>query len=153
MNTKRFVIAGVAVFVFLYLYNWLVHGILLAPKYQETASLWREEADFIAHMWWLVFAYIIVAIAFCLLFVGGYEDRGIGEGVRFGVYAGLLLGAVNFITYAVQPIPLDLALSGFVADLVMGVGAGIVAALTYKAEESADTAAAPPQPGPFEPGG
>lgn len=153
MNTKRFVIASVAVFVFLYLYNWLVHGVLLAPKYEEVAHLFRSQADFMAHMPWMIAGYILMAIAFCRLFIGGYEDRGIGEGVRFGLWAGLLIGSIDFISYAVQPISLKLGVDEFIAEVVMAVGAGVVAALTYKAESASETTAAPADQGPYQPGG
>ena len=37
MNTKRFVLANIAVFVFIFIYEWLFHDVCLGDIYRNTA--------------------------------------------------------------------------------------------------------------------
>ncbi len=53
MNTKRWVIAGLAVFVVFAVIEMIVHGALLEGMYKQTASVWRPEADMQRLMWML----------------------------------------------------------------------------------------------------
>ena len=36
MNAKRFIPAFIVVFIFIFLYEWFIHGYLLAPIYEST---------------------------------------------------------------------------------------------------------------------
>jgi hypothetical protein len=45
MNTKMFAQAALAAFVFVFAFEFVVHGVLLKGMYVETAHLWRSESD------------------------------------------------------------------------------------------------------------
>src|SRR5205807_2458195 len=51
MNTKRWLLASVAVFVVIGVLEFLVHGVLLSGLYKQTASVWRPEAEMRQMMW------------------------------------------------------------------------------------------------------
>src|SRR2546426_6459707 len=51
MNTKRWLLASVAVFVVIGVLEFLVHGVLLSGLYKQTASVWRAGSEVRANMW------------------------------------------------------------------------------------------------------
>lgn len=45
MDMKGFVFAAIGVFIFVCLYEFLVHGFLMMSQYQQTANLWRPQEE------------------------------------------------------------------------------------------------------------
>ncbi|MFC2074760.1 hypothetical protein ACFLRA_00615 [Bdellovibrionota bacterium] len=130
MNKKRFILAVIAVLVFVFLYEFLVNNFLFADLYRQTAELWRPEDQYSMGYVFLAQFFFVVMLAF--IFTRNYEAKGIGEGVRFGVMFGLLLGLPKIALYAYMDIPMVLVLGWVVAEFVKALGAGIVLSLTYK---------------------
>ena len=135
MNTKRWLLASVAVFVVIGVLEFLVHGVLLSGLYKQTASVWRAEAE-MGRMIWIFWAgYLVFAPFFTLIYVKGYEKGkpGLGQGFRFGLYVGAMLSVMNgFAWYVILPIPLVLAFYWFLATLVEFIIVGVVAGLAYR---------------------
>ena len=130
MNTKRLTLSFVAVFVFVFLYDFAVHGQLLTELYEQTSNLWRPKGE---HKMEFIFAsQVLFSAMIAYIFTRNHENKGIRESVRFGLMIGLLIGATQIGTYCYMPIPLALTLSWTVAEIVKGLGAGIVLALVYK---------------------
>ncbi len=132
--SKRFLIHSAVVFVVFSLYGFVVHGILLEDTYNKVPGLWRPQAETDALMHWFFIAYALMAVPFAMIFAKGYENRGLGEGLRFGLLIGIFLGAVNLIFYAVQPSTVNLTIITFLADIGMTVAAGLALAAVYKPE-------------------
>ena len=83
---------------------------LLGPAYQSVSQLFRADAD--VQMWVIFVAYIFFAFFFTLIFSKGYEGRGVLEGVRYGFYVAMMMVLpMNYVSYAVMPIPYSLALN------------------------------------------
>ena len=135
MNTKRCLLASVAVFFTMSVLEFLIHGVLLTDMYQQTASAWRPQADAQAMMWMFWIGYLVFAPFFTLIYVKGYENGkpGLGQGFRFGLYVGAMLSVLNSLGwYVILPIPLVLALCWFVAILLEFTVMGIVVGLAYR---------------------
>ena len=128
----RYIIASLAVWVFMFGYEWLLHGVILEPFYLETPDLWRTCAAMGNHFHWLVLGQMIFAFLFSYIFTKGYENRGIAEGARYGWWIGLLLAAPNLIMYAVQPLPALLVMGWSVGGLIEGTLGGMVLAAIYR---------------------
>ncbi len=134
MPGKRFLISVIAVFITFSLYGFLTWGFLLGEMmFAELGNVWRASEDASALMYWLFIAYILMAYVMVWIWKYGNEDKGIGEGVRYGLMAGILFGSAHFIAYAVQPITLKGALMAFGIDAVMFIVAGVVLSVVYKA--------------------
>jgi len=87
-------------------------------------------------MWLFWISYLIFAPVFALIYVKGYEagKGGVGQGLRFGAYMGLLTGvAMTLGWYVVLPIPAALAVYWAIAGFVEMVAAGVVVGLIYRA--------------------
>jgi len=131
MNIKRYVLAVLAGFVFVFGFSFLVHGMLLKGLYEQTASVWRPMAEH--NMPVMFLSEFLFAAAAVFFFTRHYEGNGIAGGVRFGVYLGLVLAAINLGTYCYLPIPFSLVASWMVVSFVQSVGLGVVASLVYRA--------------------
>ncbi len=132
MPSKRFIISFIAVFVTFSLYGFLVWGVLLAEAmYAEMGNIWRAEGE--EQMAWIFIAYALMSYVMVRIFKHGQEDKGVAEGVRYGLMAGVLFGSAELIAYAVQPITMKGALMAFGIDVVMFVIAGVVLSVVYKA--------------------
>lgn len=135
MNTKRWLLASVAVFVVIFVVEFIIHGVLLQGLYQQTASVWRPMADMQRLMWIMWVGYLVFAAFFTFIYTKGYEKGkpGLGQGFRFGLYVGCMLSVLHgFGWYAILPIPLALSFYWFVAVLVESIAMGIAAGLVYR---------------------
>lgn len=131
MNTKRFILAGIAVFVVIQAVDWLVHGVFLAGWYEELKSIWR--ADMMDIMWLMTLGSLFFSFMFVFIFVKGYENKGIMEGIRYGLYVGLLIMVSGMLgQYVMYPIPLGMALIWLAYGIVEMIIAGAVAAAIYR---------------------
>jgi hypothetical protein len=136
MNVKRFVLATIAVFIFFQITAFIIHGLILNPIYQQMADVWRP--DMMSKMWIMYITSLIFSFVFVYVFSKGYENRGIGEGIRFGIIMGLLILVVGmFNQYAVYLIPFSLALKWFISGMIEYIIAGIIVSLIYKPAEKA----------------
>ena len=134
MNAKRWLLASVAVVVVIGVLEFLIHGVLLADMYKQTASVWRSEAEMQKMMWVFWVGILVFAPFFALIYVKGYEKGkpGLGQGFRYGLYVGAMLSVMNsFGWYVLLPIPLALAFYWFLAILVEFIVAGVAAGLVY----------------------
>ena len=110
----------------------MVHGVLLADTYKSLEGLWRPETEMQALMPLMAVAQILLALIFTFIFTRNYEGTGVGEGLRYGVYAGLLLGAPQVASYVWMPVPVSLTVIWVGNVVLWGVLAGIIASLVYK---------------------
>lgn len=135
LNFKRLSAMVVAGFVFTFLYEAVVHGVLLKGVYEETMSLWRTPEEMQAFFpLTLVFQLLMVAFL-ALIFTRNYEDKGCAEGVRFGLLIGLYTGIGQAALYCYMPIPCTLAAAWFGATLVYCVIIGLIFAVVYKGKK------------------
>lgn len=134
MNTKRYLAASVAAGVFIFIYGWLVHGILLADYWAEhmAEGSMRPEEEMI--MWAIAVSCLLQGLALGFIFTRGYQDKGIMEGVRFGLLIAWFMIALYFLHYALSPVEAIPMVTGAIIDAVMYVVVGVILAALYKPE-------------------
>jgi hypothetical protein len=132
MNAKKFIIACIAVIVFIMAFDYVFHGMYMTSTYKSTASLWRPEADMKTHVFWIIIGQIIISIGFVALFTKAFKRGGIIEGAVFGLLLAIIFAGHNLIGYAVSPYPANLVISWVVAIIIELVIAGIIVALIYQ---------------------
>jgi len=140
MNTKKFLIAFAAVFVLLEITNYLIHGVILSSTYTEEGikQLFRSTEEMESKMWVMWVTDLIWVFFFIFIFVKGYENKGIMEGVKYGVYIGLFYNLViAYQSYAIYPLPYSLILIWFLFGILQSIIFGAVAAMIYKPKEAA----------------
>ena len=130
MNTKRYLLTSLIVFAFIFIFEWIFHGMFLKDMYMATASLWRPQGQCVWNA--MLTAQILFAFVFTFIFTKGYENKGIAEGARYGLLIGLLFVPNHLIFYAVQPLPFNLILAWIIGGLVETILAGIILAAIYR---------------------
>ena len=131
MNIRRFIGASIAVFVANQVTDPIIHGLVLGKTYETLNHIWRPEM--MSKMWIMSVTSFIFAFLFVYIFTKGYENKGIVEGVRYGIIIGFFMNVVNmFNQYVVYPIPFTLVLQWFVFGMIQFIIYGIVAGLIYK---------------------
>ncbi len=132
VNTKSFILAFVAVYAFIFVSEWVIHGYLLKSIYQETASLWRPEEQMKSMCIWMFIGYFFMAKFFTFIFARGCETSGAGEGFRYGTLMGGLLISGCFMWYAILPISQALMWYWIAATLFEAIGSGVIVGAIYK---------------------
>ena len=131
---RKLLLGFVLVYIVYTALEFVIQTVLLGPAYQSVSQLFRADAD--VQMWVIFVAYIFFAFFFTLIFSKGYEGRGVLEGVRYGFYVAMMMVLpMNYVSYAVMPIPYSLAFQGFLYGTAEMVICGIVVALVFGKSE------------------
>jgi hypothetical protein len=109
----------------------IIHQGILAKTYQALGPIWRP--DMMSKLWMYHVGSFLLAFLFTYIFTKGYENKGVAEGVRFGIVIGLFANIpYAFYEYAMYPLPFSLCLQWFVYGMIEFVLLGIIAAAIYK---------------------
>jgi len=137
---KRVWIGFVAVFITLQVLDGIVNFIILDPAYRSISHLLRPAGEM--KFWIIPVTGLFFSFFFTYIFSKGYEGRGLLEGVRYGLYIGLMFALpMAYASYAMMPIPYSLALQWFIYSTLEYMFAGIVLALIFGPKEQAPPAA------------
>ena len=133
MNTKKWVIASLVIFVADQILSYLFHGVFMSGVYEQTAHLWRPLEEMNRMMWMGWVSGLVWSFLFVYIFAKGYENKGIIEGVRFGALIGVFFGLpMSLGTYISMPITGGIATAWFIYTVVDTIILGILAAVLYK---------------------
>jgi hypothetical protein len=138
---KKVIPGFFAVYIVMSLLNFLIHGVMLKAPYMDLVAkgLMRGEGD--GMMWIYFVTALVVSFFFVLIFSKGYEGKGVGEGVRFGLYAGIFMATpFAYDSYASYPIPYSLALQWFCYTTILYVILGVVAAAVFGRDKGVSAA-------------
>ena len=135
MNLKKWISAGLAAFAVIFILDFIVHGNLLMGLYNQTMLVWRPKAEANNLMWLMTLTQLAFAFALAWFYTLGYEPKkkGLAQGIRFGLYVGIVLVASQgFIWYVVLPVPFILNLGWLASAFVNSIAAGAVIGLIYR---------------------
>ena len=140
--SKKLWVGAIVAFIAMMVTNFIIHQVLLVGMYRSESMvhLMRPEGE---SMLWIHFVTSAIAsFFFTLIFSKGYEGKGIGEGVRYGSYVGILMSLpMAYDTYAEMPIPYALALQWFIYGVIQFVIMGVVVAMVFgKSQEASGMA-------------
>ena len=135
MNWKKFFIAFIATFVFIFAFGFIWYGKLLHGIHSEVPALWRPEMDTPNYMSWLILGHVVMAF-FLTMLCARYATGGAGAGARLGFMVALVYAGADFITYAVQPLTTKILCGWIVGDLLMFAIAGAIIGAIYKPSTS-----------------
>ncbi len=131
MNWKRFLTASLVIFVVGAAWKFIVANVILKGDLEALRGLWRPD---IAAKFWLTYVMgLLMALMFTYIFIKGREDKGIQEGVRYGVVIWLfaVVPWYHFV-WVMFPVPYALVFKWTLYDLMTALLAGILAAAIYK---------------------
>jgi len=131
MNFKKWLLASLVVWVVCFILDWIIHGGILMGYYAATPQYWLGESEMTARMWAMILGQLLFSLLFCAIYTKGIREGGLAEGIRYGLWIGLLLNLpVYFIRWSVEPLPGALlflqSLFGFVATVILGGILGVI---------------------------
>ncbi|MEW5796994.1 MAG: hypothetical protein AB1772_11620 [Candidatus Zixiibacteriota bacterium] len=138
MNTGKYVVGSLAVFVYIFLAEFVFHGLIMENLYSPHLHLLRPEAEMYAYMIWMILGYLVMAFGFCFIFIKGYENKGIAEGFRYGLYIAVAFAwPTSLVEYAVYPFPGSWIVGWIIGYPIMMIIAGMIFAAIYKPKAAA----------------
>jgi len=129
---KRFLLAFLAAFVFIFFWGWLYNGVLLKDIYVQTSSLWRPQSETMSLFHWIILGQAILVFAFVMIYASGFAGGGIAAGIRLGIMVEILAIGARLMMYAVQPLPGKLVLYWSVGGLIEMIVTGAIVGAIYK---------------------
>jgi len=129
---KRFILAFLAAYIFLFLWGWLLNGVLLKDVYAETPNLWRSQSEMASLFHWIIIGQALVVFSFVMIYASGFAGGGVIAGIRLGLLLEIAAIGMRLGFYAVQPIPGKLILYGSIGGLIEMVIVGAMVGAIYK---------------------
>jgi hypothetical protein len=108
MNMKRFILAAVGAFIFVFIYEFIVHGLLMKTLYEQTATVWRPPEESNMLVMFLSQLLFGIALAFFYPIVG--LDKECKKALPFGFGLGFVMAMPQIGSYCYLPIPLKISL-------------------------------------------
>lgn len=138
MNITRLILAIVAVFIGIFVMDFVIHGILLQADYASTKDHWRPESEMQAYFPFLMLGQLVAAATFVLVWAMGFAGKvGWKGAVIFGLLMALFGQAGTIIGYAVQPMSGILAIKWIASAVVEGIAMGLLVSFIYKVPRTA----------------
>lgn len=133
MNKRHYIFGVVAVWAFICLAEILFHTIILQGIYRVILGVIRPEQYFGPYYPLLIIGHLLLSLLFCYIFIKGYENRGLWEGVRFGLIVGLALGvAPSLVQFTTNQFPGKFVIAWVVWYPLEMTVAGIIIAAIYR---------------------
>jgi len=129
---KKFILAFIAAYIFLFVWGWLLNGVLLKDVYAETPNLWRPQSEMMSLFHWILLGQALIVFAFVMIYVSGFAGGGVIAGVRLGILLEIAAIGMRLGFYAVQPIPGKLLLYGSMSGLIEMIIVGAIVGAIYK---------------------
>src|SRR5205809_7064467 len=129
---KRFIVAFIAAYIFIFFWGWLLNGVLLKDIYTQTPNLWRSQSEMMSLFHWIIIGQVLVVFAFVMIYASGFAGGGVIAGIKLGFLLEIAAIGMRLGFYAVQPIPGRLILYGSIGGLVEMVIVGAMVGAIYK---------------------
>ena len=114
---KRFILAFIAAYVFLFFWGWLLNGVVLKDVYAETPNLWRSQSEMMSLFHWIIVGQALIVFAFVMIYASGFAGGGVAAGIRLGILLEIAAIGMRMGFYAVQPFPGKLIVYGSISGL------------------------------------
>lgn len=132
MNFKRYILAVVALFVFIFAYESVVHGMVLINIYKETPNIWRTYDEMVSFAPFNNIVMAILALWITFIFTRFYRTGGLKNGFKFGIYMGVLAGIQAAGALFYLPISEVLAGAWFITYVIESTIGGLIIGSIYR---------------------
>ena len=129
---KRFILAFVAAYVFMFFWGWFLNGVLLKDVYAETPNLWRSQSEMMSLFHWIIIGQALVVFAFVMIYASGFAGGGVIAGIRLGILLEIAAIGMRMGIYAVQPFPGKLIVYGSISGLIEMIIVGAMVGAIYR---------------------
>ncbi|MBL7714223.1 MAG: hypothetical protein JNL01_02075 [Bdellovibrionales bacterium] len=126
---KGMLLGGVVGFVFVFLFEFMVHGFVMKGQYEATMNVWRAPAESNMAVMFISQFLFAMAVAFFYPIVG--PDKDCKKAGPFGFGLGLVMAMPQIASYSYLPIPMSISLMWAVAAFVKAFGCAYVVAKVF----------------------
>ena len=126
---KGMVLGGIVAFAFVFLFEFVVHGLLMKGQYEATMSVWRPSAESNMAVMLLSQFLFAMAVAFFYPIVG--PDKDCKKAAPFGFGLGLVMAMPQIASYSYLPIPITISLLWAAASFVKAFGSAFIVAKVF----------------------
>jgi hypothetical protein len=137
---KRFWIAFIAAYIFMFLWGWLLNGVVLKDVYAQWASLFRSREEMMSLFHWILIGQALLIFAFVMIYASGFAGGGVMAGIKLGVLLEIAAIGMRMAIYAVQPFPGQMLVYGSIGGLIEMVIVGAIVGAVYKPKTTTSTA-------------
>jgi len=124
--------ASLVVFVVAFILNWIIHSLILGGTYNNYPEFFVAGIGGIG-VFYTIIKSLIFGFIFCFIFIKGYEEKGISEGVRYGLWIGLLIYVhIMFSSWSIFAISKAISFWWLILGIIEMIILGIIAAVIYK---------------------
>ena len=81
VSIPHFLLSALLGFIFIFVFDFVVHGKILMAIYQTTPQLWRTPEDMQAHGYWMLLVQGLTALITAFIYTRNHEGKGLAEGV------------------------------------------------------------------------
>src|SRR5213083_3202271 len=129
---KRFIVAFIAAYVFMFFWGWLLNGVFFKDVYAQTPNLWRTQSEMMSLFHWIIIGQALIVFAFVTIYASGFAGGGVIAGIRLGILLEIAAIGMRLAIYAVQPFPGKLIVYGSISGLIEMVIVGAIVGAIYK---------------------
>lgn len=129
---KRFVVAFLVVYIFIFFWGWLLNGVVLKDIYAQTPNLWRSQGEMMGLFHWIIIGQALVVFSFVMIYASGFAGGGVIAGIRLGILLEIAAIGMRMGIYAIQPFPGKLIVYGSVGGLIEMIIVGAIVGAIYK---------------------
>ncbi len=126
---KGMMLGAVAAFIFIFLFEFVVHGFLMKGLYEATMSVWRPPGESNMVVMFLSQFLFAMAVAFFYPIVG--PDKECKKAIPFGFGLGLVMAMPQIASYSYLPIPISISLLWALASFVKAFGSAFIVAKVF----------------------
>lgn len=126
---KGMLLGGVAAFLFVFLFEFIVHGFLMKGQYAATMSVWRPPAE--SNMTVMLISQFLFAMAVAFFYPIVGPDKECKKAMPFGFGLGLVMAMPQIASYSYLPIPITISLLWAAASFVKAFGSAYVVAKIF----------------------
>ncbi|GJL95014.1 MAG: hypothetical protein DHS20C05_14190 [Hyphococcus sp.] len=129
---RRYLFSVLAVWVFIFAFETLVHGLGLSGMYAAENTLFRAPEDGVALMPVLIIGHFALAVGIVGLVCGFARAGTISRAAQIGAFLGLTIGGGSaLLTYVAQPLPVNLVMAWCVAGVIEFAAAAALARIVF----------------------
>src|SRR5438067_12271526 len=100
---KRFILAFIAAYIFIFFWGWLLNGVFLKDVYAQTPNLWRPQSEMMSIFHWIIIGQALIVFASVMIYANGFAGGGIYAGMRLAILLEIAAIGRPVGFYAVQP--------------------------------------------------
>ncbi len=133
MNYSKIITSILAVFTFIFFYEYLLHDVCLQGIYAKMPELWLTCEAMSDKMHFMLLSQFLYATSFTLFYA--YLSKKTNtplKGGAYGFFVGAILSSIQIGKYAYLPISFELMACWVIVTFIESILAGVVLSIIWK---------------------